>query len=222
MERVLKVTGKGKISVKPDTIRLNIEATKLCNEYTDAVKTSAEDTGILRKTLEGIGFDPTELKTTYFNIDSEYEWQGRHANKKKLVGYRYIHRLYIQFPNDNERLGKILYALANCKIKVEFNIRHTVKDVEAVKNELLGKAIEDSKIKADVLSRSSGVSLGEIKTIDYSWQEVEVYTKPVRNLYLAESITSYLERSSDSYDIDIEADNIEVEDTVTVIWEIKS
>lgn len=33
MDRIIKVTGKGKISVKPDTIRLNIEAEGLYKEY---------------------------------------------------------------------------------------------------------------------------------------------------------------------------------------------
>ena len=222
MERVIRVTGRGKISVKPDTIRLRIDASKVCKEYSDAVKESAGDTKVLRETMEKAGLDPTELKTVNFNIDSEYEsYRDKHNDyQRRFAGYRYRHNLYIQFPNDNEKLGRVLYELANCSMGVEFSIRHTVKDIEAVKNELLGKAIEDSKIKAEVLSKSAGVSLGEIKTIDYSWGEMEIYSQPMGDITLLESL-SYLQSASDSYGIDIEADDIDVEDTVTVVWGIK-
>ena len=222
MERVIRVTGRGKISVKPDTIRLSISATRVCKEFGDDVKASADDTSVLRETIEKAGLNPTDLKTTRFNIDSEYE--GYHDKKgdyrRRHVGYRYNHNLYVQFPNDNEQLGRVLYELANCEVTVEFSIRHTVKDVEAVKNELLGNAVEDSRAKAEVLSKSAGVSLGEIKTIDYSWGELEIYTQPIDRMMVMEN-HKYL-AAPGSYDIDIEADDIDVQDTVTVVWEINN
>ena len=42
MERTIKVTGKGKISVKPDTIRLTITQTALHPVYEEAIKDSAD------------------------------------------------------------------------------------------------------------------------------------------------------------------------------------
>lgn len=129
--------------------------------------------------------------------------------------------LYIQFPNDNRKLGELLGALVSCKIRVSFSIRHTVKDPEAVKNELLGKAIEDSKIKAEVLSKAAGISLGEIKTIDYSWGELEIYSQSMRNIVMEFDATSNLMLKPDGYDLNIEAKDIDVVDTVMVVWEIK-
>ena len=48
MDRILKVTGKGKISVKPDTIRLNFRAGGVYPEYAEAVAKSAEQTSLIR------------------------------------------------------------------------------------------------------------------------------------------------------------------------------
>ena len=84
-----------------------------------------------------------------------------------------------------------------------------------VKNELLAKAVQDSKIKAEILSKASGVTLGDIINIDYSWGEIEIYSEPIQNYCLAESTIS------ESYNIDIEADDIDVQDNVTIVWEIK-
>lgn len=218
MKRTIRVTGKGKISVKPDAIRLNIEAEGTYKEYILSVKKSTEHTNILRETISKAGLDPQNLKTTYFGIDTDYEsYRDKNGDyHRRLIGYKYTHNLYIQFPNDNEQLGRILYQLANNAVNVEFSIRHTVKNVDVVKNELLGKAVEDSKIKAGVLAKAAGVSLGEIKTIDYSWGKLEIYSEPIDKMMLAEPM-----EAGEAYNLDIEADDIDVQDTVTIVWEIK-
>lgn len=222
MERQIRVTGKGKISVAPDLIRLNITAEGIYKNYDETLKKSAEETGILRKIFEKAGLDPKDLKTTNFNIDSEYETYRDKKNNnyiKQLVGYKYEHRTFIEFPNDNKLLGKVLYELSVSDLKVEFSIRHTVKDAEKVKNELLAKAIEDSKIKAEVLSKAAGVKLGEVVSINYSWGEVEIISRDFCDLAPVAVGSAYEDRSS--FDIDIAADDIDVEDTVTMVWEIK-
>ena len=219
MERQIRVTGKGKISVAPDLIRIDISAEGVYKTYEETLKKSAEQTGILRKTIEKAGLDPKDLKTTRFNIDSEYKtWYDKNDNyKKKFIGYKYEHRTYIKFPNDNNQLGRILYELSANNIEAEFSIHHTVKDIEKVKNELLAKAIEDSKIKAEVLSKAAGVRLGEIVSINYSWDELEISSELVDGLMYSKTSR----QATPSFDIDIEADDIDVEDTVTIVWEIK-
>lgn len=218
MDRTITVTGKGKISVKPDTIRLNINSEGVFKDYDGTVRKATEATGILRETIEKAGLAAQDLKTTRLNIDTEYE-SYRDINddyRQRFVGYKYTHNLYIQFPNDNKRLGIVLYELANCRTPVEFSILHTVKDIDAVKNELLVKAVEDSKVKASVLAEAAGVTLGEIKRIDYSWGELEIFSDPI---HLNKSVT--IGAAPNAYDIDIEADDIDVKDTVTIVWGIE-
>lgn len=220
MDRIIKVTGKGKISVKPNTVRLNIEAEGVYKEYEQAVKKSTEATCILRETIEKAGLKAEDLKTVHFDIDSEYEsYRDKNDDyRSRFVGYKYTHSMYIQFSSDNKQLGRILYELAHCNVNVEFSICYTVKDEDTVKNELLGKAVEDSKVKANVLAKAAGVSLGEIKSIDYSWGEINIFSKPLNfgscDMLLAEAEPKV-------YGIDIEADDIDIQDTVTIVWEIK-
>lgn len=220
MERTIKVTGKGRISVSPDTIKLNINAEGVFREYAETVSRASEDTSLIREAISKAGLDPKELKTSHFGVDVEYErYRDKHDNwKRKFVGYKYRHRLNVRFPNDNEILGRVLYQLTKCPVNVEFSIEHTVKDTEAVKNELLGKAVEDSKAKAEVLSRAAGVTLDKILTIDYSWGELEIHSRP-----MTLGIPDFL-KSADvelcRMNIDIEPDDIDVQDSVTVVWRI--
>ena len=215
MERTIRIKGKGKISVKPDTIKITIKAEGLRWNYDETIEQSTKDTKMLRDALEKAGLDPKNLKTTHFSIDSKYKSYHDKNNdyKEKFVGYEYNHRAYIEFDNDNKILGRVLYELAHCDVKVKFEINHTVKDKEKVKNDLLEKAVEDSTTKAKVLAKASGVKLKEILSIDYSWGEIEIYSETMNDLMLCEAASSY--------DIDIEADDIDVQDTVTITWIIE-
>lgn len=78
------VTGKGKIAVKPDKIRLYVNKEELCKEYEDTLRRSTEDTELLKDLFEKLGFQRKDLKTVYFNVDTEYEsYQDRDKSWKR-------------------------------------------------------------------------------------------------------------------------------------------
>lgn len=97
-------------------------------------------------------------------------------------------------------------------------IFHTVKDQEAAKNELLGRAVKDAKEKAVVITAAAGVTLKDIQNIDYSWGEIKFEVSPMNRLM--KSCAPVVACADSSYDLDIEPDDIEVADIVTVVWEI--
>ena len=66
--------------------------------------------------------------------------------------------------------------------------------------------------KAEILTNAAGLSLGAIQTIDYSWGEIKKEVRPVDR-----GLTS---PSDVPCDMAIEPDDIEIADTVTVVWEI--
>ena len=82
-----------------------------------------------------------------------------------------------------------------------------------------GKAVKDSLKKASVLVEASDVKLGKIINIDYSWGEIDFVSKPLQEMSLrcCEPDESY----SASYDMDIEPDDIDITDTVTVVWALE-
>ena len=190
-------------------------------EYDKILEQSSKDTEALKDILENQGFDRSDVKSLMFNVATRYEsYQTRDKSwRERFVGYELKHVVKVEFNSDNTRLGKILFALANAKaIHPDFRISYTVKDKEASKNELLGKAIADAKAKAAVLTGAAGVTLKDIKTIDYSWGEIEFEYSPMRGDMLCKA--AMVDESCGSFDMDIEPDDIDVSDTVTVVWEI--
>ena len=220
--RTIRVTGKGRLKVRPDTTRITISLEGTWPEYGETLRHSSQDTERLKDLLSAFGFARSDLKTLNFNVETEYEsYEDRGTYKQRFIGYRFTHMMKVEFPSDNDRLGKVLYALANCPLKPEFRLSYTVSDPEAAKNDLLGKAVTDAKEKASVLTQAAGVTLKDIQSIDYSWGEIDFEYRPMNRMLMADE---YLARpmvaESPSYDMDIEPDDIEVSDTVTVLWEI--
>ena len=212
--RTIRVTGKGNLKVRPDTTRLTITLNGVSPEYSEAINRSTAETEALRELLVKVGFKSNAMKTLSFDVDTEYEsYLDEHGDyKRRFIGYKYTHTVKVDFPSDNQLLGKTLYALGKSSLAPEFSISYTVADQETVKNELLGKAVEDALNKAEVLSMAAGLSLGDIQSIDYSWGEIKMEVRPMENMPMP--------KCADACEMDIEPDDIEMSDTVTVVWEI--
>ena len=217
--RTMRVTGSGRLRLTPDSTRVTINLTGLDKDYGESLRRSSEETETLADVLAGFGFARADLKTLTFSVDAEHEgYQDKNGNwKQRFAGYRFRHMLKVEFPSDNERLGKILYALANCPVDPELRLSGFVSDQEAAANALLGKAVEDAKEKAAVLAEAAGIRLGEIRSIDYSWGEINLDFQPMPMMRMAKNA---VEECAGSYDMNIAPDDIEISDTVTVVWAI--
>lgn len=220
MNEFITVTGKGKISLPPDTVQIKISLEIVRDTYEGTMDGSTDAVSMLRDTLGVEGFEKEDIKTTRFNVDLEFEsYKERDNWKKRFIGYRCNHDLKIEFPSDSKRLAKILSLIARCPINPEFSIQYKIKDMEEAKNQLLAKAVDDSKRKAEILTKAAGVTLGKVTNINYSWGEINIYSEPVRY-----DKTILCEEAACSYEdsLVIHPEDLDVSDTVTVVWEILS
>ena len=100
-ERTIRVTGKGKISVKPDLTIISVGISGKDKEYSVMLEKSAQMIVALKKLFIEVGIDPAEVQTASFGIDTVYrtveECQNEGVNipdflreKKKIFdGYRF-------------------------------------------------------------------------------------------------------------------------------------
>ena len=124
MERTIRVTGKGRLSVRPDTTRLILTTEGIQATYDRTLERSAAMTEELKNLFAGLGLQKDDLKTLAFHVSAEYEsYQDRDKSwKKRFEGYKYIHRMKVEFPADNKRLGQILYVLGHAAVRPEIQI----------------------------------------------------------------------------------------------------
>ena len=220
MTRTIKVTGKSNLQASLDYTRISLTSSDTLKEYDDCLAKSVEDMNLIVDCIKKFGFERKELKTSDFEINRKTEgYRDRHDDwKYRFVGYEYTENLNFTFKNDNERLGKILYALAHLPIIPEINISYFCTDVETIKNQLLELAIKDAKKKAEILTSASGVKLCEILDIDYSWINITLesddmkFCKPMTLEDCCESV---------AYDVDFEPDDISTSDSVRITFRIE-
>ncbi len=218
MDHLITVKGMGNVSVKPDLIIITMSLESHQYEYEKTMEFAADSVDALQKSLQSVGFDKRNLKTTNFNITTHYQnYKDKNNNyRSKFDGYICKQNLKLKFDFNMETMSKVLIAIAKAPVDPKLNIQFSVKDKGAVSEELLTKATENARRKAEILTKASGVTLGDLVNIDYNWGELHLYS-PTR--YETDNRCMLLAESS--YDLDIEPDNIDVSDTVSFTWEVK-
>ena len=220
MTRTIKVTGKSNVQATPDYTRISLTISDTLQEYDLCLAKSVEDMNLIVECIKQFGFDRKELKTSSFDISRKTEsYRDKHDNwKYRFIGYEYTENLNFTFKNDNERLGKILYALAHLSIIPQINISYFCSDVETIKNQLLELAIKDAKKKAELLTGASGVKLCEILDIDYSWINVSFESDEMK---FCQPMALEDCCASAAYDVDFEPDDISTSDSVRITFRIE-
>ena len=220
MTRTIKVTGKSNVQATPDNTRISLTSSDTLQEYDLCLAKSVEDMNLIVECIKQFGFDRKELKTSSFDISRKTEsYRDKHDNwKYRFIGYEYTENLNFTFKNDNERLGKILYALAHLSIIPQINISYFCSDVETIKNQLLELAIKDAKKKAELLTSASGVQLCEILDIDYSWINVSFESDEMK---FCQPMALEDCCASAAYDVDFEPDDISTSDSVRITFRIE-
>ena len=219
--RTIKVIGQGSIKLKPDLMCVTITLEDSDKDYETVLKRSSEKTEALKALLEGFGFTEQDLKTLDFSIDTLYEpCRENDVYQNRFAGFKFRHQMKLELDHDNDRLGKILYALSKSKLEPEFSVSFKIKDIESAKNELLAKAVEDASSKAKILASASGLSLKEILSIEYSSKSLDPEIRPMGNLR-CKAAPDLLGASGASLDLDINPDDKILADSVCIVWAIE-
>ena len=216
MERTITVTGQGKASATADYVVLSMSLEVLHKEYELAMEMAGRQLALLQDSLGAVGFDKSDLKTTAFRVNTEYEsvTDGAGNYQNVFKGYLISHSIKLAFDFDQARLAKVLSAIAGSPSEPRLSIAFTVKDQTEIKDNLLRMASDTARRKAQILCDASAVTLGDLQSIKYSWGDADLYSRTDFNL--GERNMVMMKAS-----LDFVPEDIEIEDTVTFVWEIK-
>ena len=213
-ERTLTVRGVGNVKTQPDLIVITITLTTTTPNYSKTTELAALELENVKKAIVSAGHKEEALKTSHFDIKTENEsYIDAAGNRRsKFTGYSATHRLKLELDLDMALLNETIVAISTCGANPIFKISFSIKDKNAVETELLEKAVANAKEKAIVLARATGIKLGVIKHINYSWGELHLYSDTHFDVSPIMEIHSKLS---------IAPEEIEVDDGVTVIWGIE-
>ena len=218
MKRTISIQGIGKLSLTPDYTVISMSLRAANEEYDTAMQTASRHLDTLQNALKRLGFAKEDLKSSRFDVSTEYNNErDKNGNYKRVfVGYVVTLQLKLEFDFNMERLAEVLVAIAGCIAQPELNVQFTVKDKEAVNAALLESACDNARAKAKILAGASGVKLGELLSIDYSWGD-RALCSPTR--YEMDE-ACMLKASAAPSGMEITPEDIKVSDQVTFVWAI--
>lgn len=221
MKRTIIVKGVGTLKTKPDRVKLTLTLEARNKDYETAMRLSDKQIADLGAALVEAGFDKNELKTTNFNVHTNYEGVHDERGNYRTVFDCYIcmHDLTLTFDYDNALISKALSAIAKCEADPQLNIAFTVKDPASIKDRLLNYAAENARKKAEILCAASGVQLGQLININYNWGDVNVYSN-TRFMNAKNTVANECYGAQLAFDASMLPEDIVSQDSVNFTWEI--
>lgn len=215
-KRRIHVRGIGQAAQTPDQVILSLSLTAQNNEYAAAMKIGSQQVEMLREAIVEAGFKADDLKTTNFNVRAVYDnEESKEGNSKRyskvFVGFECRHDLKLTFDFDNDKLNLALDTIAANLAQPKISIAFAVKDTAALNDKILKSAAKDARRKATVLCAASGVTLGKLIDINYSWDASRAQ----------ETIVCGECASVDKNSFDLQPEDINVSDSVDFLWEIE-
>ena len=220
MNKTITVKGIGKTTAKPDQVTVSMRLESKHKLYAKAMDKSAEDIEAIRNALRTVGFEKDALKTSDFDVCTNYESiRDKHGDYQRVfTGYCVTHDLTLVFAFDMERLAAVLSAIAECTATPRLSIDFTVKNRATVNEELLRSAASNAKRKAEILCDAAGVTLGDLVSIDYDWSELSIVS---RTRFSCGGDTDYAVASPKAKAIDIDPEDITASDTAVFVWTVR-
>jgi len=199
----------------PDVTRVELTLQSIHDTYEDAYAQAKSNTERLSQIMKEVALDVTLPKTIRLDIDkktqNEYDKFGNFKSKK-FIGFELDHKVRIDLGMDNVLLNNIIKRIGKMLKQAEISIGYTVRDPRPSQLKMLERAVKDAKEKATIMAKACDCKLGLVKEINYSVQELHVYSQ-TRMIHGADEALCCNEES-----LDITPEDLAVSDDVTVVW----
>lgn len=216
-KRRIHIRGIGTATQTPDLVALSLTLSAYNDEYAAAMKIGSQQVEMLREAIVDAGFKADDLKTTNFNVRAVYESEEyRDGNSKRnrqvFAGFECRHDLKLSFDFDNDKLNRALDTIAANLAQPKISIAFAVKDTAAINDKILKSAAKDARRKAKVLCAASGVTLGRLIDINYSWDDSRA-----QDTTIVYGECASVDRNS----FDLQPEDLTASDSVDFLWEIE-
>lgn len=211
MERELKITGEGRLSIEPDIAEITLPVTGESNNYEEALNLLNEKVFLVHQILEKNSIEKSKLKTTNFKVDEKWSEYKKNENRV-FLGFKASHDLRIELPINNQLISKFLSGLTKSDVGISFSIIFDISDKEIYKNQLIQNAVADAISSAQTIAKAANIKLKEIKNINFSFSEVIFHDENI----LYEAKMDYSQSIPE-----FSPQNINAQKNITVIWRIE-
>ncbi len=202
IKNTVEVNGSAREEFEPDVMHLTFIASEKAETSAQAVRIGGETLEEFLRDLTGIGIDPSKIRLTDESVAEGYNKDGAFHFKK---------RIEVSLSPDLALLESIT-ALIPKSGGIEYSVRFDLSDIERCENEVLVKAVEASRRKAEIIASAVGKEIAECGSVCCDCDNVGagVYRLAAASARNSESLASRLDKRK-----------ITVEKSVTAVWIMK-
>ena len=166
-------TSIGEESYKPDQIILTLTFVFKDNLYDEVLENGTKSVlDFVNNILYKYGFSENDIKTKSFIIKEEQKY-NEETRSYDFDGYSYNQAVILKFDYELEKLTNMMKDISKLSNPPYYKIEFSLKDEEKVKMELISKAYNDAKEKANIIALASNKILKDCIKVSFNPLDVD-------------------------------------------------
>lgn len=162
----LSVNGRGQVNLPPDVAYVTIGVHTQGSDISSVVQENADQVASVMAALTGMGVAPEDMQTSNFSL---YTGDNYDPATGLISGKLYtVDNTVNVTAHDLANLGDLLDSAISAGANSIWGVTFDVENKDAAQAEARDAAVADAVAAAQALAQSSGVTLGEIVSINYT------------------------------------------------------
>ena len=169
----ITVSGTGKASLAPDVAKITFSVQNTSAKVADAQAATTKQANAALAFVKEKGIADKDVKTLSYNVYPQYEYTRCLAGEAcppstpKISGYQVSETVQVTVRN-LDLTGDLLQGLGSLEVQNISGPNFTLDDPNAGQDAARANAIDDAKVKAQILARQLGVHLVKIVNFNES------------------------------------------------------
>lgn len=159
--RLVRATGEGLLSVKPDLAKLNVGVVTQANTAKDASAQNAAQVEAVLAQLRQLLGPNADIKTISYSLVPNYKYTPNEP--PTLVGYTANNSMEVIIP-DLSLIGTVIDTASDAGANNVGGLLFTIRDQEPVRQQVLGLAAKQGRAHAQAIAAGLGARVGSIFT----------------------------------------------------------
>jgi uncharacterized protein YggE len=161
----LNVSAVGEVDVAPDRAIVSAGVVQQGKTAREAMMGNATAMTAVFDELEAANIPRTNITTSQLSLQPQYDYRDR--RKPTITGYEARNTVTVK-ADDLDQVGPMLDALVRAGVNNINQVRFTVKDPKAARDQARMEAIAEAKAKAETMATAAGVKLGPLMSLNES------------------------------------------------------
>ena len=117
--------------------------------------------------LQALGVTKNNIKTSYFNVNPQYDYSANNGGANKVKGYTVTNRVTVRI-NDLNNVSKIIDGTVNAGATSGDSLHFNADITPDLTDQLITEAVKNGRHQADVVAAAAGERVGQLKSANVS------------------------------------------------------